>query len=158
MHVNELHHDSAIRVRPLLHAPKSKEAVEAAKKGIGQKVAKGIDAADDIAGTVTPVTSKGNKTSAAASMATSKTSKLDDALDAASAPKRITKAAEEIRNIKVTGWAKGKEAGHFADHAADMGITSQPGAVSCSDLVLWQNGNLVNLGPARYAWGFPEPY
>ena len=41
------------------------------------------------------------------------------------APRRIGKAAEEIRNIKVTGWSKGKEAGHFADHAADMGITSQ---------------------------------
>jgi hypothetical protein len=45
--------------------------------------------------------------------------------DVPDGPKRVTQAGQELRNIKVTGWSKGKEAGHFADHAADMGIASQ---------------------------------
>jgi hypothetical protein len=39
----------------------------------------------------------------------------------------LSEAAEEIRNIKLTGWSKGKEAGHYLDHAEEMGITSQTG-------------------------------
>ena len=44
------------------------------------------------------------------------------ALDSSVAPNRVTKVAQQIREMSIKGWKKGKAATHFADHGVDMGF------------------------------------